>query len=98
MRRLQRQFDKFHADNPQVYKLFCKFAREVLRQGYVAYSSRAIVHRIRWHTRVETTAYDGFKINNNHSPYYGRLWMKRHPMHPEFFKTRGYSEEHSALD
>jgi hypothetical protein len=84
---LEADFWKFHAENPHVYRLFCKFAARVLARGYSAHSARDIIHRIRWETSIETGD-DEFKINDHHSPYYGRLWMRDHPQHDGFFRTR----------
>jgi len=83
-----RKFKKYHNDNPDVYRLFNIFAKEVIAAGKKNYSCRAIFHRIRWHTEIETRSGDGFKIGNNHSPYYGRLWEQRNPEHLGFFRKR----------
>ena len=47
-----------------------------------------MIHRIRWHIDVETEAPDGFKINNNFSPFYARLWMVENPEREGFFRLR----------
>ena len=87
MRRLEAEFATFHADNPHVYELFKRFINDVLRAGFQHYSARAIFHRIRWFTHIETSD-PTFKINNNHSPYYARMWMQDYPAHDGFFRIR----------
>jgi len=89
--RAEEMFDKFkeyHLENPDVYRLFDKFTIQAIDSGKENYSCRAIFHRIRWHTEIETRSGDCFKIGNNHSPYYGRLWEAKNPGHDGFFRKR----------
>jgi len=85
---LIRAFFKFHNENPQVYELFNRFTHQVIDRGFEHYSADAVMHRVRWHTGVETAGGDGFKINNNLIAYYSRLWMKHNPRWVGFFRTR----------
>lgn len=85
--KLEADWLRFHAENPEVYRLFCRFAFEVIRAGHKRYSSDAILHRIRWHTNVETRGAE-FKINDHHSAAYARLFLAEHPGHAGFFETR----------
>ena len=34
---------------------------------------------------MEIRSHDEFKINNNHTAYYARKWLKQHPEHPKFY-------------
>lgn len=81
------QFEKFHSENPEVYILFVRFAFEAIRSGRGRYGAKSIIERIRWHTNVETNGKD-FKINNNHAPYYARLFAEEYHEHKDFFVTR----------
>lgn len=83
------QFMEFHERNPHVYRLFCRFCDELIASGRTRYSARTILHRIRWHVDTQTDSGDGLKINNNHSPFYARMWASEHPRHSDFFQTRG---------
>jgi len=85
---LKQKWWEFHKANPQVYELFKRFTFEALRSGRKHYSAYAIFQRIRWHSEIETQG-DDFKLNNNHQPYYARLFMHDHPQYDGFFKTRG---------
>ncbi len=85
--RLFEAFGKFHAENPNVYKLFKRFTREALDRGFKNFSVSSIIERIRWETSIKT-ADDSFKINNNHRAYYARMWMEDNPKHEGFFRTR----------
>ena len=85
---------RFHKANPSVYILFDKFTLQVIARGYDHYSSKAIFERIRWHTDVETVRQDGFKMSNNHTPYYARYWMHLNEEHAGFFRlTRLKNQE-----
>lgn len=88
MRNLKAEFLTFHAANPHVYKLFDRFTQQVISRGFDHYSADAILHRVRWHTTIETTDAAGFKINNNWAAFYSRLWMIRNPKFEGFFETR----------
>lgn len=81
------RFERFHRDNPHIYRLFDRFAREVIAKGHRQFAARAIFHRIRWETMVVTTGED-FKINNNYSAAYARRWMQDNPEYEGFFRTR----------
>lgn len=90
---LEAAFQEFHTANPDVYKLFCTYTFKVIQAGYRHYSARAIVHRIRWHSDIETyRGDDGFKINNCHSPYLARMFMRRNPKFKGFFHVREVKE------
>lgn len=80
-------FLQFHADNPHVYKLFKQFTFQAIQSGFNHYGTNGIIERIRWHTGVVTKDID-FKINNNHAPYYSRLFEKDFPIHKNFFRKR----------
>jgi hypothetical protein len=87
-------FLSFHHANPQVWELFKKYTFQALRVGHRRYSSRTILHLIRWHEDVETVGagklFDGteLKINNNHSPWYARVFMTVYPEWSGFFRNR----------
>ena len=81
----------YHKQNPKVYELFERFTFEVIDAGFKHYSAMAIIQQIRWHTDVVTRG-DNFKINNNHVPYYSRLFAHNHPQHADFFRFRSAGE------
>ena len=83
----KRAWWEWHKQNPEVYELFKKYTFEAINAGHKHYSAYAIVERIRWHTEVETKG-DEFKINNNHRPYYARLFMHHYKDHEGFFRLR----------
>lgn len=91
IRRLEAKFRQHHAENPHVYELFKKFTDQVIKAGFENYSARAIFHRIRWYTNVETND-PTFKLNDHHSPYYARMWMEDYER-PDFFRIRELRNE-----
>lgn len=80
-------FRKFDAENPEVYNLFCQFTRQVIARGFQHYSSDAILHRVRWHTDIETRG-DTYKINNNYSSRYARKFANDYPNNADLFRMR----------
>ncbi len=91
---LEEAFRRFHAANPEVFRLFRKFAYQVLNNGLDHYSADAILHRIRWHMDIDVKERDGeFRLNNNHAAYYARLLMQEEPMFEGFFTTRETKSE-----
>jgi hypothetical protein len=87
MSAIETRFWRFHGRNPHVYELFNRFAMDLVDRGYKRLSANRIMERIRWETMVETTD-PRFKINNNHRPYYARMWMKKNPDMGVKFETR----------
>lgn len=86
-RPLEAQFDEFHAANPHVYEEFARFTREAIAAGRKRIGAKLIFERLRWHTEIETRGED-FKVNNNYSAFYARLWMRNNPGHGDVFATR----------
>jgi len=88
---LEDQFQTYDQENPHIYRLFKRFAREALDRGYKNYSANAIFERIRWYVDVETEG-DQFKINNNYRPYYARKLMGEDSVFKDFFRVRELQE------
>lgn len=74
---LQLAFEKFDRENPAVWGLFCDFANKAANAGHTTLSSSLIFERIRWETTVVTRCDAGFKLSNNHKPYYARKWNRQ---------------------
>ena len=91
------KWQKFHKDNPHVYQLIKRFTKQAIDSGFQHYGMQTVIERVRWHTMIETEG-DQLKINNNHGPYYARLWMQEHPEYNGFFHTRSSSARRVAND
>ncbi len=87
MNKLRYKFHIFHLNNPEVYALFDRFAREAIAAGRFTLSAKLIFERIRWETQVVTTD-RAYKLNNNYHAYYARLWMFKNPQSKASFRTR----------
>lgn len=80
-------FDKYDAENPEIWVYFRKFAfRAKNEKGFKNYSANGIFELIRWHT--SGTGNDGFKVNNNYRPDYARKMMDMYPDFEGFFRLR----------
>lgn len=82
-------FQRFHIENPNIYALFQKEVFRAIKAGRTRISARTVMEFIRWSIYVETTDEAGYKINNNHIPFYARMFMKDHPEHRSLFELRG---------
>ncbi len=86
-RQLFNEFAKFHTENPHVYRLFETFTFQAIEREYEHFGPDAVIQRVRWETNIVTNDRD-FKINNNHTAYYARLFMVKHPKYDGFFRVR----------
>lgn len=82
------KFLVFHSEHPTVYKLFEKFALQLINNGHEKLGAKMIIERIRWEMSTQSKDAAGFKINNNYTCYYSRLFIKNHPEHSEKFEFR----------
>jgi hypothetical protein len=79
------QFQQFHAENPRVWSIFKAAADRHFERGRKHYSAYLIIEEIRWHESM-----DGLRINNNHIPYYSRMYRAVNKGNPkqDFFERR----------
>ena len=89
------KFKEFHEENPRVFHLIVKFARQAKSAGYSKCSIRLIAHRIRWYVHVDTKSEDGYRINNNHLSFYSREAERWCPDLEGFFTKRS---SHASVD
>lgn len=68
----------YHKENPHIFDLYLRFARELRKSGRRHYGIGCITERIRWHVAVETKGED-FKMGNNHRSCYARLLCIMYP-------------------
>ena len=92
-----RAFLDFHESNPQVYELVDRFTRQVISAGRERFGMKAVFERIRWYFAVETTG-ETFKLNNNYTAFYSRLWMHRNPAMPQVFALRKSHADAGGLE
>lgn len=100
---LRAQFEAFDAANRTVWGLFVKFTCDLINAGHTHYSADAVLHRIRWHTNVETRragltpAGEELKLNNNYAAFYSRKWDDNYPEHRDFFQKRKSAADQGAF-
>jgi hypothetical protein len=83
----QAEFEKWHKDNPVIWKYFERFSLEAVAKNRKKISHWLIINRIRWEVYVLTTGED-FKISNDFIAFYARLWRKHHPEHKDLFNIK----------
>lgn len=83
---MKRTFKEYHEKNPQIYRAFRAFTLKAIERGHKNFSAEFIFNVIRWETKVSGD--DEYKLNNNFKAGYARLFMKDHPEHEGFFRTR----------
>lgn len=83
-----KHFLDFHIKFPQVYILFEKFALQLIAKGETKLGSKMIIERIRWEIKTNSKDNDGFKINNNFTAHYSRLFIKYNPLYKDYFEFR----------
>lgn len=84
------KFRSYHKRHPDVWREFARRALSLIRQGFRHYSARAIIHHLRWHSRIDgrdPLLGDPYKIPNSYSPFYARMFIARYPEHRRFFLT-----------
>ena len=84
---IEDRFKKFHEDNPLVYLHFKYYAHQAIAAGMTRLSSKFLIERIRWEAMVVTRSVD-FRINNDYTSRYSRMFVMDFPMHAELFETR----------
>lgn len=73
------EFENWLGDNTHIWEAFVAEAQKVRARGFQKYSTKTIIHFLRHHSAVAEASSAGWKINNNHSPYFARLFDLRYP-------------------
>jgi len=69
---LRRKTEEWIANNPSIYLLFEKFAREMVSIGK-KFGVKLLAERVRWECHVTHSIDDtGFKVSNNYTAYIAR--------------------------
>jgi hypothetical protein len=86
------RFAAFDAAHPEVWDWFVIFAHELRNAGAKRGSADAILHRVRWETRVRGKDARGFKINNDFTRHYALKLATANPAFAGFFEFRNPRE------
>ena len=90
---MRKQVTSYHEKHPEVWEMFEEFAFSMINRGFNNYSVNAIFERIRWEKDAGGDGVTQFKIGNNYRAFYARRFMKKHPQHEGFFRTRKQTSE-----
>lgn len=86
--KMSEEFDRFHRENPRVYQVLVRLAREwIHRTGRHKLGIATLYERTRWEIAITTSDPD-YKLNNNWRAYYARLIMLTEPDLDELFDLR----------
>ena len=91
---VQDKFNKYHAENPDVFQMFLHYAHEAKSAGFTTYSAWAIMNRIRWHRDINPKSLQTgeFKISNDYIAWYALRAMADFPLSFKgFFKIKKLS-------
>lgn len=80
-------FKQYHKKYPKIYSKFVELTFKTREKGFEKFSARAVFQVMRWVTAGEKKE-DGFKFNNNFTPFYVRLLEHEHPEFIGFFEKR----------
>jgi hypothetical protein len=80
-------FKEYHNKYPQVYETFVKLTHQTKGKGFKRFSARGLFQVMRWKMggKIKT---DGYKFNNNFTPYYVRLLEIEYPQFVGFYEKR----------
>ena len=87
---IEKRFFKFHDENPYVYEAFRIIAIELILRGQRHYGAKAIFEIMRYKSLVTTG--EKYKLNNDYTAYYARMFEDRHPDYVGFFEMRTQKE------
>ena len=90
--RNRQRFEAYIKEHKDAWLTFVKLSFRAINKGQKKWSALGIVYVIRFYENVvrENTT---FKINNNHSPFFSRLFALKYPEHSEFFNYREHGED-----
>lgn len=85
-------FEKFHAENPHIYRQFEIQVFKAIDKGRTKLSSKLIINWIRWNEYLKSSD-ENFKINDAYQSYYSRKFIENHPEHKAIFEFRKLRNE-----
>lgn len=80
-------FCSYHRKNPHIFQKFEELTLQTIAKKFKHYSAKGILELIRWHSGISSDG-DCFKVNNNYSSFYARLFEAKYPEHKDFFRNR----------
>ena len=71
------EFEKFHRENPDVFRSLVSLAREAKHAGQHKYGIAALFEVLRWDRMMKKRPGEEFKLANAHRAFYARLIMRK---------------------
>jgi hypothetical protein len=68
--------------NPLVWRQFERYALDAI-QTRRKVGAKAVMERVRWETEIERA--EDFKVSNNWTAYYARIFALKHPAYRNYF-------------
>lgn len=84
--KIERAFERFHADHPEVYVELARLARQLKKRGRERFGIGLLFEVCRWRTMVGEHRLP--RLNNNFRALYARELMAREPDLNGVFATR----------
>lgn len=85
-------FNKFHKENPHIFKAFEEQALTAINKGRKKISSKLIINWIRWNEFLISSD-QNFKINDAYQSYYARYFVEIYPQYFNVFEFRKLRNE-----
>ena len=85
---IQERFEKFHAENPEVYKELVRLAWVWKRAGRKKCGIRMLWERLRWDMALAKGAEEDFVLNDHYHSRFVRLMCEREPDLAGMFELR----------
>jgi len=85
-------FNKFHKENPHIFKAFEEQALKAINKGRIKISSKLIINWIRWNEFLRSSD-QNFKINDAYQSYYARYFVEIYPQYIDVFDFRKLRNE-----
>jgi hypothetical protein len=88
-------FNKFHEENPHIYRQFETQALGAIYKGRKKISAKLIINWIRWNEFLRSSD-QNFKINDAYQSYYARFFIEHYPQYADRFEFRKLRNEESG--
>lgn len=84
---IEERFNKFHEENPQVYKQLLSMSWQLKNAGHDKCGMKMLFEILRWRSMLKTTG-EEYKLPNSYTSRYARLIMENETELEGFFETR----------
>lgn len=91
--RIEREFNEFHAQHPEIYDRLVSLARTWQANGSAKLGIATLFEVLRWNSHLNPDKTGGYKLNNNYRALYARLIMDKEPDLAGIFELRERTTE-----